>query len=69
MRAKRAKQYRKLLGAYALSFGFRSPLQILLDADFIRAAARYKMNLGNMLQGTFSGYEIKPMITQVSLTS
>ncbi|KAK3111664.1 hypothetical protein LTR53_012865 [Teratosphaeriaceae sp. CCFEE 6253] len=63
MRAKRSKQYRKLMQQYQLSFGFREPYQVLIDADIIRAAARFKMKLGVLLAGAVHG-EIKPMITQ-----
>ncbi|TKA83833.1 hypothetical protein B0A55_00138 [Friedmanniomyces simplex] len=63
MRAKRSKQYRKLMQQYAMSFGFREPYQVLVDADIIQAAARFKMKLGVLLAGALHG-EIKPMITQ-----
>nr|POE49497.1 rrna-processing protein utp23 [Quercus suber] len=63
MRAKRAKQYRKLMQQYQLTFSFREPYQILVDASIIQAAARYKMRLGSLLSTTLHG-EIKPMITQ-----
>jgi U3 small nucleolar RNA-associated protein 23 len=63
MRGKRSKQYRKLMHAYALTFGFRAPYQVLLSATIIRDAARFKMQLGHMLTNTLHG-EIKPMITQ-----
>lgn len=63
MRGKRSKQYRKLMHAYALTFGFRAPYQVLLSASLIRDAARFKMQLGHMLTNTLHG-EIKPMITQ-----
>lgn len=66
MRGKRAKQYRKLMHQYALSFSFREPYQVLLDAQMIQDAARYKMNLGAGLERTLHG-EIKPMITQCSI--
>ncbi|QIW95894.1 hypothetical protein AMS68_001412 [Peltaster fructicola] len=63
MGGKRTKQYRKAMHAYALSFNFREPYQILLDAEMIRDAARFKMKLGSMLEKTLHG-TIKPMITQ-----
>lgn len=63
MKAKRAKQYRKLMHQYGLHFGFREPYQVLLDAGTIQAAARFKMKLGSMLENTLHG-QIKPMITQ-----
>lgn len=63
MRGKRSKQYRKLMHAYALTFHFRAPYQVLLSSTLIRDAARFKMQLGHMLTNTLHG-EIKPMITQ-----
>lgn len=63
MRAKRSKQYRKLMQQYGFSFGFREPYQVLLDADIIKDAASHKMRLGSLLEGTLHG-SIKPMITQ-----
>ena len=63
MRGKRSKQYRKLMQQYGLSFGFREPYQVLVDAGMIQDAARFKMRLGSMLERTLHG-EIKPMITQ-----
>lgn len=49
--------------AYALTFHFRAPYQVLLSSTLIRDAARFKMQLGHMLSNTLHG-EIKPMITQ-----
>ncbi|TKA40119.1 hypothetical protein B0A54_08907 [Friedmanniomyces endolithicus] len=46
-----------------MSFGFREPYQVLVDAEIIQAAARFKMKLGVLLAGALHG-EIKPMITQ-----
>ncbi|EME79627.1 uncharacterized protein MYCFIDRAFT_212270 [Pseudocercospora fijiensis CIRAD86] len=63
MKGKRSKQYRKLMQQYQLNFNFREPYQVILDADIIKDAARFKMQLGQMLQNTLHG-EIKPMITQ-----
>jgi U3 small nucleolar RNA-associated protein 23 len=63
MRGKRSKQYRKLMHAYALTFGFRAPYQVMLSSTIIQDAARFKMQLGHMLSNTLHG-EIKPMITQ-----
>ncbi|KAK5698269.1 hypothetical protein LTR97_007230 [Elasticomyces elasticus] len=63
MRAKRSKQYRKLMQQYSQSFAFRPPYQILLDAAIIQLAHHQKLKLGDLLQGTLHG-EIKPMITQ-----
>ncbi|KAK5677688.1 hypothetical protein LTS10_009571 [Elasticomyces elasticus] len=63
MRAKRSKQYRKLMQQYEMSFAFRPPYQILLDAAIIQLALHQKLKLGDLLKGTLHG-EIKPMITQ-----
>jgi U3 small nucleolar RNA-associated protein 23 len=63
MRAKRSKQYRKLMRQYEL-LGFRQPYQVLLDAQLIQDAAKCKLNLGKLIQGALGGAEIKPMITQ-----
>ena len=63
MRAKRSKQYRKLMRQYALSFHFREPYQVLLDSRIIQDASKFKMRLGSMLENTLHG-SIKPMITQ-----
>ncbi|KAK4952315.1 hypothetical protein LTR10_009121 [Elasticomyces elasticus] len=63
MRAKRSKQYRKLMQQYEMSFAFRPPYQILLDAAIIQLAHHQKLKLGDLLKGTLHG-EIKPMITQ-----
>lgn len=48
---------------YELNFGFREPYQVLLDADIIRDANRYKMDLIAGLERTLHG-KAKPMITQ-----
>ncbi|KAI9730613.1 MAG: hypothetical protein M1818_008095 [Claussenomyces sp. TS43310] len=66
MRGKRAKQYRKLMQQYALSFGFREPYQVLVDADILRDADRFKMDLVGGLERTLQG-QVKPMITQCSM--
>ncbi|KUJ22595.1 uncharacterized protein LY89DRAFT_607309 [Mollisia scopiformis] len=66
MRGKRAKQYRKLMQQYGLSFGFREPYQVLLDSGIIRDADRFKMDLVGGLERTLHG-QIKPMVTQCSM--
>ena len=52
--------------AYCMSFGFRPPYQVLLDAEIIKDAARFKMRLGSLLEGALhaGASGIKPMITQ-----
>ncbi|KAL2886746.1 rRNA-processing protein utp23 [Ceratocystis lukuohia] len=64
MRGKRSKQYRKLVAQYQMSFGFREPYQVLVDAEIIKDCHRQKMDLVNGLQRTLHAKEIKPMITQ-----
>ncbi|KAH7104603.1 Fcf1-domain-containing protein, partial [Auriculariales sp. MPI-PUGE-AT-0066] len=63
MRQKRAKAYKKLMAMYAMTYGFRTPYQVLVDADMCAEAIDIKMellkHLGIVLQG-----EVKPMITQ-----
>ncbi|KAL2072496.1 hypothetical protein VTL71DRAFT_11839 [Oculimacula yallundae] len=66
MRGKRSKQYRKLMEQYGLSYGFRVPYQVLLDAQMIRDADKFKMDLVGGLERTLHG-EVKPMITQCSM--
>ncbi|KAI9758793.1 MAG: hypothetical protein M4579_002807 [Chaenotheca gracillima] len=66
MRGKRAKQYRKLMQQYGMSFGFREPYQVLLDAEMLHAAAGFKMDLVAGLERTLQG-QVKPMISQCSM--
>ncbi|TEY73356.1 hypothetical protein BOTCAL_0079g00210 [Botryotinia calthae] len=66
MRGKRAKQYKKLMQQYGMSFGFREAYQVLLDADIIKDADRFKMDLVGGLERTLHG-QVKPMITQCSM--
>ncbi|KAI1440850.1 hypothetical protein F5Y02DRAFT_401555 [Annulohypoxylon stygium] len=65
-RAKRSKQYRKLMEQFSMGFGFRVPYQVLVDADFIAEANKCKMDLVRRLEDTLHG-EVKPMITQCSM--
>ncbi|MCJ1309155.1 hypothetical protein MMC25_002810 [Agyrium rufum] len=66
MKGKRSKQYRKLMQQYALTFGFREPYQVLVDAQMIRDSVTIKMDLIAGLQRTLQG-QVKPMITQCSI--
>jgi hypothetical protein len=59
MRGKRSKQYRKLMNQYGMTFGFREPYQVLLDAQIIEDAARFKMDLIGGLERTLHG-QVKP---------
>jgi len=51
---------------YGLSFGFREPYQVLVDADIIKDADRFSMDLIAGLERTLHG-QVKPMITQCSM--
>ncbi|OJD28609.1 rrna-processing protein utp23 [Diplodia corticola] len=66
MRGKRAKQYRKLMHQYALTFGFREPYQVLVDSEIVLDSTRMKMDLASYLERTLQG-KVKPMITQCSM--
>ncbi|KAG9241483.1 hypothetical protein BJ878DRAFT_536507 [Calycina marina] len=66
MRGKRSKQYRKLMQQYGLNFGFREPYQVLVDAEIIKDADKFKMDLYGGLERTLHG-EVKIMITQCSM--
>jgi rRNA-processing protein FCF1 len=62
MRGKRSKQYRKLMHQYELSFNFRVPYQVLVDADMIKDTFRFKMNLPLYLERTLHG-QVKPSMS------
>ncbi|KAJ7102217.1 PIN domain-like protein [Mycena belliarum] len=63
MRQKRAKAYRKLMALYSMSFGFRQPYQVLVDAEMCKAATESKIELAKQLASVLQG-DVKPMITQ-----
>ncbi|CAK7270195.1 hypothetical protein SEPCBS119000_003964 [Sporothrix epigloea] len=63
MRAKRSKQYKKLVQQYQLHHGFREPYQVLVDADLVHDAERFTMDLQAGLERTLHG-KVKIMITQ-----
>ncbi|EFW99590.1 protein phosphatase [Grosmannia clavigera kw1407] len=63
MRAKRSKQYKKLVQQFNLHHGFREPYQVLVDADLVRDAQRFTMDLQAGLERTLHG-KVKIMITQ-----
>lgn len=66
MRGKRSKQYRKLLRQFELAFGFRQPYQVLVDAELVKDAHRFAMDLPQYLSNTLHG-EVKILITQCSM--
>lgn len=66
MRGKRSKAYRKLLKQYELAFNFRQPYQVLVDADLIKDAHRFAMDLPQYLSNTLHG-EVKILVTQCSM--
>ncbi|KAI0125541.1 Fcf1-domain-containing protein [Xylariales sp. AK1849] len=65
-RARRAKQYRKLMQQFGMSFGFREPYQFLIDAQLLSDACRFKMDLVRGLEQTVSG-KVHLFITQCSM--
>ncbi|KAI1400307.1 hypothetical protein F4819DRAFT_378653 [Hypoxylon fuscum] len=65
-RAKRSKQYRKLMEQFSMGWGFREPYQVLIDADFLAEANKCKMDMVRRLEDTLHG-QVKPMITQCSM--
>ncbi|EJP70492.1 rRNA-processing protein UTP23 [Beauveria bassiana ARSEF 2860] len=66
MRGKRSKQYRKLMEQYCMTFGFREAYQVLVDAEMVQDACRFKMDLTAGLERTVHG-KVKPMITQCEI--
>ncbi|KAJ4163251.1 hypothetical protein LMH87_004992 [Akanthomyces muscarius] len=66
MRGKRSKQYRKLMEQYCMTFGFREDYQVLVDAEMVEDACRFKMDLTAGLERTVHG-KVKPMITQCEI--
>ncbi|KAI9171346.1 rRNA-processing UTP23 [Paramyrothecium foliicola] len=66
MRGKRSKQYRKLMEQFSMTFGFREPYQVLVDAEMVRDSCRFKMELDPALQRTVHG-KVKGMITQCEI--
>ena len=55
MRARRSKKYRKIMSAYALSFSFRAPYQVLLDSAFLKTTHSFHMPLQKYLENTLHG--------------
>lgn len=66
MRGKRSKAYRKLLKQFELAFNFHQPYQVLVDADLVKDAHRFAMDLPQYLSNTLHG-EVKILITQCSM--
>ncbi|KAG6035273.1 hypothetical protein E4U41_006153 [Claviceps citrina] len=58
--------YRKLMERYCMTFGFREPYQVLVDAEMVQDSCRFKMELEPALQRTAHG-KVKPMITQCEI--
>ncbi|KAJ2994717.1 hypothetical protein NUW58_g1479 [Xylaria curta] len=54
-RAKRSKQYKRLMSQYEMNFGFREPYQVLCDSQFLEAAVRSKMDIDHILKATLHG--------------
>ncbi|RYP33105.1 hypothetical protein DL767_004890 [Monosporascus sp. MG133] len=65
-RAKRSKQYRKLMEQFSMGFGFHVPYQVVVDAEFLLESVKCKMDIIRRLEDTLHG-EIKPLVTQCSM--
>ncbi|KAK8044250.1 rRNA-processing UTP23 [Apiospora rasikravindrae] len=66
-RAKRAKQYRKVMSQYCMNFGFRQPYQVLVDSSILADACRFKMDFTKGLQQNLQAKEIKPLVTTCTM--
>lgn len=49
-----------------MTFGFREPYQVIVDAEMVKDSCRYKMDLEPALHRTVHG-KVKPMITQCEI--
>ncbi|KAI2623635.1 Fcf1-domain-containing protein [Xylaria nigripes] len=65
-RAKRSKQYKRLMNQYEMNFGFREPYQVLCDSQFLESAIRSKMDIDHILKATLHG-TTRLLITQCSM--
>ncbi|KAK7932089.1 rRNA-processing UTP23 [Apiospora marii] len=66
-RAKRAKQYRKVMSQYCMNFGFRTPYQVLVDSSILADACRFKMDFVKGLQQNLQAKDIKPLVTTCTM--
>lgn len=70
MRQRRAKTYKKLLQKYTLHFGFREPLQVLLDSSFVATLASYKIqDAPGRLAPVLQASKLKLMVTQCAIAA
>lgn len=53
------------MAQFEMTFGFRSPYQVLIDAQIIQDTEKFKMDLVGGLERTLSG-KVKPSIFLVS---
>ncbi|KAI9230606.1 MAG: Fcf1-domain-containing protein [Piptocephalis tieghemiana] len=49
MRLKRQKVYKRLMGMYTTTFGFRPPYQVIVDGDFVQLALSQTISLRDQL--------------------
>ncbi|KAF2739296.1 hypothetical protein EJ04DRAFT_573279 [Polyplosphaeria fusca] len=66
MRGKRHKASKRLMQRFIQTFGFREPYQVLVDAQILQDAKRFKIDLLGRIQKLLQA-EIKPLITQCSM--
>nr|GAT49759.1 PIN domain-like protein [Mycena chlorophos] len=51
---------------YSITFGFRQPYQVLVDAEICKTSVEAKTDLSKQISSVLQG-EVKPMITQCSI--
>lgn len=66
MKAKRAKQQRKIMQIYQMHYAFREPYQVLVSSDCLRAVHAFAMPIHKFLENTLQGQSM-PYITQCTL--
>jgi U3 small nucleolar RNA-associated protein 23 len=62
MRGKRSKAYRKLMNQFSITFGFREPYQVVVDAQIVEDCYKFKMDLLPALERTLHG-KVKPSMS------
>ncbi|KAJ3189287.1 Small subunit processome component [Gaertneriomyces sp. JEL0708] len=67
MRVKRAKNYKRHMGVYTHSFGFRQPYQVIVDGNFVAVSQKMKTPVTESLPKVLQG-PCRPMTTACVLT-
>lgn len=66
MKAKRAKNQRKIMQVYQMHYAFREPYQVLITSDCLRAVHAFAMPIQKFFENTLQG-KMTPYITQCTL--